>query len=66
MYICINEKRHRFLINPPVAKKERNERTPANNQTVGAQPLYLPQYKISRKIIFSNILQLFSYQHYYF
>ena len=27
MYICINEKRHKFLLTPLWHKKERNERT---------------------------------------
>ena len=52
MYICINEKRHRFLVNPPWQKKERNERTPANNQIVGVRPFISHRTKLAGKLFF--------------
>jgi hypothetical protein len=49
MYICINEKRHRIIIHPLWQKKEKMREQHTEKQYIGAQPLQLPPYKISRK-----------------
>ena len=52
MYICINEKRHSLLINPCGIKKERNERTPADNQIIGVRPFISHHTKLAGKLFF--------------
>jgi len=59
MYICVNEKAKSQSFTPFGIKKERNERTPADNQTVGAKPLYVHlTTKLARKIFFASFPNL--------
>lgn len=52
MYICINEKAIGSKLTPYGIKKERNERTPADNQIIGVRPFISHHTKLAGKLFF--------------